>query len=222
MVKNKSLFISKNKNEIPQFVEFCTQNKIDLFAESLIYFREVESNEKITCENIFFGSKNAFDYFIKQFEIPNSTIICCVGESTKIHIENQGYKLSFFGEEAGDVENVSKKLNQFIAGKSISFVQSTASKKTIQKYIQSNKIQEIIVYDTILLEKQFSQNFDYLAFTSPSNVEAFLKRNQIPSTSKLISWGKTTDKALNKMGFKSDYIMKTSKIEELINLLKKI
>jgi hydroxymethylbilane synthase len=199
VVAKKTLFISKNKEDIPSLIQFCKEKKIDLIAKSLITFKKIESQEACVSENIFFGSKNAFDYYIQQFEIPKTTKICCVGESTKKHIEKKNYKVDFYGKSAGDVETVSKDLNKYLEGKSICFVQSSASKKTIQKHVKSNKIQEITVYDTILLEKEFPQKFDCLIFTSPSNVEAFLIKNKLSKSSKLISWEKRRKKQFKKM-----------------------
>lgn len=216
---NKTLFLSKNRDELAEFSNFCKKNSIDLCAQSLISLKEIETKEKIATEFVFFGSKNAFDFYLKNKDFPTNIKICCVGEATKKHIENLGFKVDFCGENAGNVEEVSKQLNLFLNGSSITFIQSTESKKTIQKHIDSAIIHELVIYETKFESHQFSQDFDFLVFTSPSNVNSFLLTNKINEKSILIAWGKSTEKVLLERGYEANFVLKNSTFEELMELL---
>jgi uroporphyrinogen-III synthase len=220
MQKPISLFISKNTDEIHSLHDFCEKKSWNLIAKSCISLRLIETSDKIETEFVFFGSKNAFDIYLESGKNSNLHKICCVGEVTKAYIEKKGFEVVFCGKNAGNVEEISKALNLFLANKSICFVQSSASKKTIQKHITTSQIQELVLYETNFSCTKFKDVFDVYVFTSPSNIDAFLVHNTIKPNAKIIAWGKTTEKALLENGVKPNFILKNSSIQELIDFLK--
>jgi uroporphyrinogen-III synthase len=215
----KKVLITKDITEVTPFINSFLEKGYELLAESFIEFQENIIKDKITSEVVFFSSRRGFDYFLKQNLHQRNFEVACVGSETKKHIENQGYKVCFSGTNSGDVAFVSKELNTWLQGRSISYFLSNLSKRTIDTHIASSEKQEFIIYNTDFIEKKIALNFDYLVFTSPSNVEAFLKQNKVPKEVKIISWGKTTDFALAKHALIPFLTLSNSSIESLLEAL---
>ncbi|MES2588068.1 MAG: uroporphyrinogen-III synthase [Bacteroidota bacterium] len=216
-----SLLITKNKNEIKLLDAFCSENDIKLYAQSFISFKALENEKAIETEVVFFGSKNAFDFYLANQKHKSEIQIACIGEATKNYIQQKGFEVAFFGQHAGNPEEVSKELNLWLNKRSICFIKSTESKGTIEKYIESDFIQTLFLYETCLEEIDFQEKINVLVFTSPSNVNAFLKSNKVSEETKIIAWGKTTEKELLKHEIIPEIVMQEARLEELILILKK-
>ena len=70
--------------------------------------------------------------------------------------------------------------------------------KTVQSVMDNRNKIIVETFQTLLLVKKV-ENHDYLVFTSPSNVEAFLLSNKF-NNQKIISIGPSTTKALKNAG----------------------
>lgn len=219
-MKINSLLITKDLKEITLLEAYCKKKNIHLLAQSFISLKAIKTNSKIETEVIFFGSKNAFDFYLNQYNHDKNIQISCIGESTKKYIELKGFEVNFYGKEAGKPEEVSKDLNVWLKGRSICFVESTQSKKTIQKHIESKLKKSLILYETSFKPIRLKEDFEILVFTSPSNVEAFLMKNKINDHTKIIAWGKTTESALLKQNLRVDIVLKKASLKELILHLK--
>lgn len=215
-----SVFISKRLEEVFLLADFCKQNKIDLVAESLIEF-EALALEKIfpQAEIYFFGSKNAFDFFQKLNLSLENKQIAVIGSSTKKHIENLGFRVDFYGEEAGNPQQVAQDLIKWLGKEKISFFQSDISKRNIARFIPETQKEEYVIYKTKSLSQKLNKRFDLYIFTSPSNVKSFLEQNTIPQSAKVISWGKSTDEALSEKGISIFYSLKKASLEELVGFI---
>ena len=78
------------------------------------------------------------------------------------------------------------------------FPSSNKSLGTVQSVIDNRNKIIVETYQTLSIAKKV-ENHDYLTFTSPSNVEAFLLSNKV-NNQKIISIGPSTTKALKKAG----------------------
>lgn len=215
-----SVFISKKLEEVSLLADFCKQNKIELFAESLIEF------EALTLETIhpqadiyFFGSKNAFDFFQKQNLSLENKKIAVIGSSTKKHIENLGFSVDFYGEEAGNPQQVAQDLIKWLGKEKISFFQSDISKRSIASFIPETQKEEFVIYKTKSLSQKLTKSFDLYVFTSPSNVKSFLEQNTLSQRAKVISWGKSTDEVLSEKGISVFHTLKKASLEELLSFV---
>ena len=56
-------------------------------------------------------------------------------------------------------------------------------------------------------------------FTSPSNLAAFLQKNQVPESAKVIAWGNTTEKALRNSKVQVSKTLIKAQLEELLEVL---
>lgn len=217
------LYISKNECELkPEFLAFIRDNNIQLIAHSMIEFKATsftfQANENEAC---FFGSKRAVTFFLKQHTIPSHVLICCIGNTTAEILENNGYKVDFVGDNASDAQQVAQDLVSFLGDKKLCVIRSNISMRSIPKAFPPSQVSEICVYETVLSPMQIKEIPDVLVFTSPSNVDGFLLKNEIKSHQQLIAWGKTTQKHLESKGFSSTFTLKNSNENEILPFLHK-
>lgn len=215
-----NILITKTAEEIPTLVQFCKDKSLNLYCHSFIDFNLVEAKFPQTFDWIFFGSKRAAFYYLKQAKIPQNCKIACIGEKTKENLEKMGISVDFFSTKSGNPEGVANELKSHIKTNFIIIPTSNLSKHSIAKVFPKNQVEEIVVYTTILRPKQIIEKLDYIIFTSPSNVDGFLLKNQLQPTTKIIAWGKTTANHLNAEGFEVYDVLQTSTEKEIIDKIK--
>ena len=221
-MQNKLIFISKNSSETGLLQDFCSENNCELISKSFISFSAIKSDLLVETEVVFIGSKNAFDFYLLNQKHDPKVQIACIGESTKKYIEEKGFEVSFTGKYAGNPEKVSLELNEWLNKRSICFIKSTESKGTIEKFVHSKKIQKLVLYETKFESFTFENEFDILIFTSPSNVNSCMLSNKISTKTKIIAWGKTTEKELKKHDLNAQIVLKESSFEELNKVMKQL
>jgi uroporphyrinogen-III synthase len=216
-----NIFISKNESEIKDLTNWCNQHGIKLYAQSLI---RIECREKQTLPKhdwIFFGSKNAVKCYFEKYSISSNTKVACIGKSTAKALEIKGVHIDFIGENASDPFEVAQNLKEKIGDKKMLYLISSMSKRSISKVIPADQLVEFILYETIEEQKRIPEKNDYVIFTSPSNVNSFFKLNTIDATQKVISWGKTCTKELEKNQIEPYYELQTAQLDELIDFIEK-
>ena len=214
----RQLFISKNINEIEQLINFAQEKNIELIAHSFLQFEAIPFKIKSSYNAIFFGSPRAVDFFLKQEIVDPSVFIGCVGEITAQALIEKGYIPNYIGKLAGDTSKIALEFKELVGDRTILFPQSSISNRSIASVFPEEQIKEISIYKTETYPKTIP-SCDCYVFTSPSNVDGFLKENQFPSTAKIIAWGKTTEKYLIEKGLKVEHTLKNSTVEELIEYL---
>lgn len=213
----KSLFISKDKNEVPELIEFCESNSIQLIAHSLIKFKAIPFIIDKPFDVIFFGSIRAAEFFLKQEQISDHVQIACIGKTTAKKLEELGLKISFVGEKSGIPEDVAKEFKSWLGDRTVLIPLSFISNRSISSQINKENCTEIIVYDTFSECKSIDVCESYV-FTSPSNFNSFLECNSIPKGN-IIAWGETTRKAIEKANLSTKKTLEYSTIQELLNYL---
>lgn len=222
MLKINSLFLTKNLAEISAFQSFCKENQVQLHAQSFIDFEPVSAVFRLPAQVYFFSSKNCVDYFLQQHVIEAGKKIACVGKATKQHLEFLGFSVDFCGEEAGNPTEVGIKLKTWLEGRRVAFICSDISRKTVAKQIPENQKEEVIFYRTNIQSNKLNGKYACYVFTSPSNVEGFLKDNQLPLDSFIIAWGKTTEQALIENKLKATHVLKEASFQELESILSEL
>tara|TARA_B100000524_G_C23483125_1_gene310519 strand:+ start:13 stop:486 length:474 start_codon:yes stop_codon:yes gene_type:complete len=123
--------------------------------------------------------------------------IAAFGQSTAKYIQKNSLKVDFVGE--GAPNNVAQDFSSMVNSNEIVFFPSSnKSLGTVQSVMDNRNKIIVETYQTLLLVKKV-ENHDYLVFTSPSNVEAFLLSNKF-NNQKIISIGPSTTKALKNAG----------------------
>jgi uroporphyrinogen-III synthase len=149
------------------------------------------------CDWIFINSAFALNSIIHLKSDLKSKRIAAFGESTAKYIQKNGLKVDFIGK--GSPINVAQGFSSMLKSKEIVFFPSSnKSLGTVQSIIDNRNKIIIETYKTLLVNKQV-ENHDYLVFTSPSNVEAFLLSNKV-NNQRVISIGPSTTKALKNAG----------------------
>ena len=217
---NKRLYISKNKQEIEAYLPFFHKNKIEVIAHSFLQFVPLNFQVKKPYQVIFFGSPRAVTFFLQQESIPENVLIACIGEITAQSIQKAGYIPHFIGSNAGSPSEVAQAFKSFVGTLNVLFPQSSSSNRSVASVFNPNQIIELSIYQTVV-HSRLIDPCDYYVFTSPSNVEGFLKENSISNQAKVIAWGKTTQNYLLSQKINVNQTLTSTSMDELILLLSK-
>jgi uroporphyrinogen-III synthase len=195
----KRIFISKNEDDLGDFGQFCEENKLTLFAKSLITFEAVDFKLTSEFDCVFFSSIRAATFFLeKNPGLSNKVVFACSGKETARKLSEIGITCSFIGSESGNPEKVSLDFAKWLEGRKVIFPHSNLSKFSALRYLSKGQFETIQVYQTNSIPSEIP-NCDVYVFTSPSNVSAFLIINSIPKNALLIAYGKSTREHLNSL-----------------------
>jgi len=191
-----SVFITRNLDENSIFERLLNTNNLQLSAKSLINLSPAPVKDIPKSDWVFFSS-SASVYFIKEHLYKlNNRKIGAIGQATALALQKEGIKVNFIGN--GDTHKVANDFSKVLAQDLALFPISNLSIKTVQKSISSNQVIELVCYKNSPIKHKVV-NFDFIVFTSPSNVYSFFNNNEI-NNSKVIAIGDNTKRALNKCG----------------------
>ena len=214
------LFISKKITQL-DFLAYTKAAEINIIDTSMISFVEVPFKvPQSGYEVIFFASPRSAQFFLKSNSVPSNIEIATIGEVTTDFVEAKGYVVSFTGVTSGIPNIVGKAFKDFIGDRKVLFPQSNYSQRSMQVRLKKHQITDLIVYETTFTPVLLKEKPSVLVFTSPTNVQSFLKVNKVSADQKVIAWGKTTEAFLNKNEIKSDFTLSYSSFDELKEVLK--
>jgi uroporphyrinogen-III synthase len=216
----RSVFITKSPADSGVLYDFCNAHSIDIHYHSFLTFKQVDLLENPSSDVLFFSSKRAVDYYLQQTALSNKTLIACIGDSTKSHLETKGFQVDFVGENAGQPSIVSQKLSDWLGARTITIVLAKDSKQSILTELDPTKTHLAVVYETVILGQKIDHAYDCYVFTSPSNVAGFLEENTLPTPAKVIAWGETTKAYLLGKQIEVTKTLVTSSEQEIVELLK--
>jgi len=218
-----TIFISKEVDDL-DFINFIREKTLELCAVPMISFKSkvfpIPKEEEYGA--VFFTSPRSVLFFLDKVELTSSKFIGAIGKSTASFIYQQGYSVHFTGIQSGKPKEVAKAFKAAVGDQKVLFPQSSRSKKSVQKYLDRDQCVDLVVYETLLEPKELKDPPEILVFTSPSNVEAFLKKNSIDKSQKIIAWGDSTALYLEDKGCSSIEILEKSNLEELKVVLEKV
>ena len=217
---SKSLFISKSNSESEYLNQFLAEKNIKLFSVSFLKFQGVKFKIDFNYDIIFFTSPRSVLFFKEDKKIPKNIKIACTGSKTADLLLQMGHKIDFIGKASGNIEKIAEEFNIWSENKNVLFPISDISLKTISSKLNTNRVFEVIVYKTIINSSKIIP-CDIYVFTSPSNVDGFLQKNDITNQSIIIAWGTSTEKHLVKNGFKVSHTLNDSSVNSLIKYLQK-
>lgn len=214
----KSLYITRDLDDLFILQQYCSFGQIDLHAQSQITFEEVPFSIEKPFDVVFFSSVRAGRFFLRSYDGPLSSLhFACIGEETaqKFNIE-----FAFVGKEAGNPEKVAEKFKSWLGEKRLLIPHSSLSNKTIAQVVPDTQCESICVYNTLPNPKVID-GCDVYVFTSPSNLAAFLQVNTVPVNAKVIAWGNTTKSALQQRRVPNTETLVHATLEELLQVLTK-
>lgn len=195
------VFISRDLVGDCYFERGLAKNGFTLKGKSLIEIYRVNFNNFPKTDWIFFTSKNGVKHFFGQNpKIKPETKFAVVGKGTANALRQFEIQADFIGSKSM-TNQIGKEFAQIVKGKNVLFPLGRKSLRTIQTEL----IGIVDFYELVVYENQPSDNFEtieakILVFTSPSNVESFLQKQQILPTQKVVAIGTTTAKYLNDVG----------------------
>jgi uroporphyrinogen-III synthase len=215
---DKRVFISKNASEVEVLNRYLESKGSTLFAHSFLHFSPLHPEIKEEYDLIFFGSPRSVTFFKDQYEIPKNTEIACVGSSTAESVKSLGLEIAFLGDNQGNINEVAESFKNWCGDRKVLFPISSRSLKTFSTLFEKKNKIEIEIYDTIIVGQEVPPCATYI-FTSPSNLEGFLNKNEIPQNTRIIAWGDSTRKSIERSGIRVDHVLDKPSIEKVIEIL---
>jgi len=221
MTTKTSLFFSSELTPGSPLWTFCEQRSWDLTACSLLGFKALPFTIKQPFDVVFISSPRAFNYFRSQITDSELIHYATIGTGTSKHLNKFHSSIVFTGEKSGDAASVALDFKEWLGEKRVLFPLSNRSHETVAAVIPDSQKEIVRCYATELLAMTLKPN-DIYVFTSPSNVDAFLLKNKLSSSSMLVAWGKTTEKKLVDLGFSPTVVLEKSTEEYLVAELGKL
>lgn len=150
---------------------------------------------------IFFSSANAVKHFISKVTVPAHIKLAAIGEGTARAIGKMtGRPVEFVGLRS-DIDSVAQDFAVQAGNARVLFPQSNISKQSVQAALNTDQIENLIVYVTTKNTEQLSEKYASIVFTSPSNVQAFFESgNEWNEGTEAIAIGQKTAMALQSFG----------------------
>jgi uroporphyrinogen-III synthase len=212
------LFISSSPTELVQLQQYCHDNDILLTAQSLIDFKALTFEVMAPFDVVFFSSPRSFNYYNSSSNNLKSVDIAVIGSGTANHIKDKVSSIAFIGKESGNPQKGAQDFIKWLGNRKVLFPLALHSNESISSLVPASQKIEVRVYETfpkpVSLDPQ-----DVYVFSSPSNVHSFFECNQLPVSSRVIAWGKTTQKALANHSVSVYATLEKSTIAELISVL---
>lgn len=176
-------------------------------------------------KSLIFSSINGVDAFFANGFEPNEDFtsndfnkIYCVGQKTKKRLRKYGFNTFKVAKHASElaefiIENCSgEKFLHFCGNLALNILDKSLP-------LQNIYYKKVPIYETILLYPSVTQDFDAIAFFSPSGVRSFLKFNSIEGK-KIFSIGETTEKEIRKYTSQNIFVSQESNVEDLLEIMK--
>lgn len=207
-----SVFITRDLDEKGYLARFLQKHNIEIEGRSLIkifpIIKHLDSFILKHADWLFFGSKNAIEYFF-QLEpfLMKKTKIAVLGQGSEQALRKYNRVADYSGDRAGlTVEEFALEFAKIADGTKVVIPCAKESLGTIRDALSAEtEVISIPVYETIQLEDVDKTNAQVLIFTSPSNVEAYFKEHLLDPGQKIISIGTSTGKKFEEMGI--PYVM---------------
>lgn len=218
----KSVFISRELDKDSPFHSFVQTQGLDLFAQSLLVFTPVQFHHIPATDWLFFYSPNGVRFFFRQLialQKKVTTPIATIGLGTLNALKEFGKSADFAGN--GHPKQVAEAFASLAQGQRVLFIRALQSRKSIQTLIADQiEVQDLVVYANTIQQDIKLAPADYLVFTSPMNVQAYAKINDLTLAKAVIAIGETTAKAINQAGVQKVFIAKQPNENALTYALK--
>ena len=202
-IKPGKVFITRELRKDDQFANVLNGNNYSVSGKSLIKIQLVDFKARMNASNyswVFFSSKQAVKYFFMQNPDCKDVKFGCIGKSTAAVLRRFGKSADFIGYST-DTKMTGKQFASRVGSQHVLFPQAKGSMRTIQQqFYNKNQVIDLIVYETLVLENVSIPKFDTILFTSPSNVRAFMKNNNLNDDNKVVAMGDATGNELKKFG----------------------
>lgn len=202
-LRARKVFVTRSYAEHDYLPRALSNLGFTVEGKSLIEFKQIRIKELPKTDWVFFSSKHAVRYFFNQNpELPATIKVACIGTSTSAELRAFGKRADFIGQST-DTKLVGKQFSSKIGNAKVLFPIARGSMQSVQwQMVKRENVFNLEVYATLKNSVEVGEEKEILVFTSPSNVEAFVEKNKILATHKVVAMGESTGKALEKAGCK--------------------
>jgi uroporphyrinogen-III synthase len=198
-IHNPSLLITNNIEELllQKIIEKgFSVDVIPFIQTEIIQTKEVQQQiENIRSLNttVIFTSANAVKAITRSLQKTPDWKIYCVGNTTRILVENSFGKESIIAT-ADNAKLLAEKIIADNLSNEIYFFCGDKRRDELPELLHQHniKINEVRVYTTLLLQHKIEKDYDGILFFSPSAVESFFQNNSLNNESILFAIGSTT------------------------------
>jgi len=192
------VFISRELGLESAFREKIDERQVKIIDELLIEFSPIPF-EDIHSEWIFFYSKTGIDYYLCNKNHVDHPKVAAFGPATAEHFTHKtGIKVDFTG--SGERHDVAEKFKLEEGYESCLFIVGKNSFRSVQKILNIDNHQEIVVYDNTPKMGFKIEEPSLAVFTSPMAVETYFTHYPDRSHPN-IAIGNTTAKTISDMGY---------------------
>ncbi|MCC7453344.1 MAG: uroporphyrinogen-III synthase [Crocinitomix sp.] len=192
MAKIKHILITSEANAFPKLVKWCSEHEISLVCQPFIQIEPIKNLAIPQTDWIFFNSPKGAKAYLENYRIYASKI-GVLGLGTAKMVKLFCSTIDFCGDSSRSIPEIGEDFNsQLLPHETVFFPISDRSKKSIAKHISSRRKFELVTYQTNLNPIKFSQDFDLLIFTSPSNFLSYREANELTPNQIYVAFGKTT------------------------------
>jgi hydroxymethylbilane synthase len=199
-IKPCRVFVTRNLQAHHLFSSSLTAQGFEVNGISLITFNTIAIKNMPQTDWIFFSSKHAVENFFKQQPNVANQKLGAIGKSTADAIRKFGKRAEFIGQST-DTKTIGKQFAARVGSATVLFPIAKGSLRSVQsQFVKKEQTFDINVYETIEHSQIKIPQADILIFTSPSNVNAYLKDNKVETHHKVIAMGGATEAELRKHG----------------------
>ena len=237
-LKGKKILVTREESQAKQFSDMIEQyDGISVEVPLLkIHCREVEKNIPLNdFDWIFFTSAHGVDCFFKKYtgyKFERKHQFATVGHKTEKALKKYGYKATFIPSTYNAEVMAKEFFNTYPNANHILLVRGNLSREILVTELKERQLtfETVVVYDTMdniemkesLLAVLREEDIDFLTFTSPSTVKAFMKMVRDESClNKILQLpcvciGTTTEKIAHKQQFTQTIVPQTFTIENMV------
>jgi uroporphyrinogen-III synthase len=196
VAKIKQILITSEANGFPKLVKWCSDLEISLVCQPLIKIEPINNLVIPKTDWIFFNSPKGAKAYLENYPVFASKIgVLALGTAKMVKLFYP--TIDFCGDSSHSIPEIGEDFkSQLGLDETVFFPISDRSKKSIVKHISSRRKFELVTYHTTLIPIKFSQDFDVLIFTSPSNFLSYGRLNELPPNQIYVAFGKTTQASM--------------------------
>ena len=190
--RENNITVLSTKILSPSQKELFLNSGIGLVAYDALHIEFLDITIPVDYQYYIFTSKNAVKAFLnhsKHLNIDKCNAFC-VGEKTRVLLEENGIKVIKTEEKASDLGDFIIKNHQ---NEKFLFLWGNLRRAELPEVLLKNNVRyiEIKAYDTHLIHKKFNRFFDGILFFSQSGIKSYTQENPI-SKSWIFCIGNTT------------------------------
>lgn len=236
--KNKTVLITRSKEQSTDFIELLKNNKLNSVVLPLIDLQPVNTtklkslfNNKLSFNWIIFTSHNTVKYFFNSISLTSikGIKVAAVGTKTAESLSKYGVKVNFIPSDF-TAESLGNEI-PVLPNEKVFIPHSALSNNNLVEQLNNKKtwVEKLAIYDNLLvsyspdeLSKILSKPIDIVTFTSGSCVNAYINNKINLPKAKIICIGTSTAKVAIENKLEVAAIPNEFTIEGMVEEIKKL